>query len=164
MAPPTPIKFNNAVEYALSQIEALVKKNSNTKKSARYYAIKLFERDKKIISNFSFSGIVRDKIEHIVKVCEAELDDDGESIITNQRYECITEIACTSLKKVHREVTMSDRIDSIATNKWLALPIFVLIMFVVYYVSIVTGGFLPNGHPTLFDTWLSGGVSGLRSL
>ncbi|MDD3693384.1 MAG: ferrous iron transport protein B [Oscillospiraceae bacterium] len=163
MAPPTPIKFNNAVEYALSQIEALVKKNSNTKKSARYYAIKLFERDKKIISNFSFSGIVRDKIEHIVKVCEAELDDDGESIITNQRYECITEIACTSLKKGHREVTMSDRIDSIATNKWLALPIFVLIMFVVYYVSIGSlGGFLTEWTSnTLFGTWLSGGVSGL---
>lgn len=135
-----PHVFEGSVEHAIGHIEELIE-DKVEKTSIRWFALKLFERDEKIIEVLNLSKEVVAHIkEHIVS-CENELDDDTESIITNQRYSYITKVVNKSVKKKNiSNLKISDKIDSIITNRFLALPIFTFIMFLVYYISVTTVG------------------------
>ncbi|MBR6406324.1 MAG: ferrous iron transporter B [Lachnospiraceae bacterium] len=130
--------FSGAVEHAIAHIEeALV--HDKPEERQRWYAIKVFERDEKVVAEFP-----EDKIAHVeedIKKAEQELDDDSESIITNERYVYIAELLKgVYSKKSAGKLTVSDKIDKIVTNRWLGLPIFALVMFLVYYIAMVTVG------------------------
>lgn len=134
----TPVHtFGAEVESALSAIEALLDMEI-PEVQRRFYAIKLFERDEKIKALMKYVPDVA----HIIEKAEKALDDDSESIITNERYVYIASIIEKCCKRSHGtgKMTMSDKIDRIVTNRFAALPIFALIMFIVYYVSISTVG------------------------
>ncbi len=109
---------------------------------SRWYAIKLFERDEKVLKELNLSQGVQAQIEKTIAACEAEMDDDAESIITNQRYAYINRLVslCVRKGKAKGSLTVSDKIDRIVTNRVLALPIFAVIMFLVYYISVTTIG------------------------
>ena len=142
-------KFDSAVEEKLDQIEAMLPSDIAVEQR-RFYAIKLFERDDKI------SGLMSSvpNVETIIDQSEKELDDDAESIITNERYQFITSIIDDCYKKhSHDQLSVSDKIDRIVTNRWLALPIFAVVMFVVYYISVTTVG-------TWATDWANEGVFG----
>ena len=131
--------FSGPVEHAIAHIEELLLHDME-ERYQRWYAIKLFERDDKIQRKL---GVPQDKLDHIendIKSCEKELDDDAESIITAERYDYIGKIIGTVVKKHKTSDTLSDKIDRIVTNRILALPIFVAVMFVVYYFSVTTVG------------------------
>ncbi|MBO5287109.1 MAG: ferrous iron transport protein B [Clostridia bacterium] len=130
--------LSSKVESAICEIEALVKDNEHND-FPRWNAVKLFERDDKVISALCLNGDTLDKIEGIVAGIEKDLDDDCESIITNDRYNYITGITRKLYVKVSKE-SISEKIDKIVTNKFLALPIFVVVMFLVYTISIGTVG------------------------
>ena len=131
-------KKGQKVEFKFSDdVEQVIEKISNTSsvassKNKRWTSIKLFERDEKLLETFSFSGDDKSVIENMIEEVENKLDDDSESIITNERYEVITKIVSSAVDKVKMTMTLSDRIDSIVTNRILALPIFVGIMWLVY--------------------------------
>ena len=109
--------------------------------SQRWYAVKIFERDEKLCEKLGISKEVLDHIERDIKRCEDELDDDAESIITNERYTYIASIIGSCyIKKSAGKLSTTDRIDSIVTNKWLGLPIFAVVMWAIYYISMVTVG------------------------
>ncbi|MBF1050682.1 MAG: ferrous iron transport protein B [Peptostreptococcaceae bacterium] len=139
-------KKGQKVEFKFSDdVEQVIEKISNTSsvsssKNKRWTSIKLFERDEKLLETFSFSGDDRSVIENMIEEVENKLDDDSESIITNERYEVITKIVSSAVDKVKMTMTLSDRIDSIVTNRILALPIFVGIMWLVYYITVGTVG------------------------
>ena len=133
-------RFEGCVEHALAHIEEAVVHDLPAEQH-RWYSVKLFERDEKVIKAL---GISEEKIAHIesdIKSCEDELDDDSESIITAERYKYIESIIkkCVT-KKARSNLTTSDKIDRVVTNRWLALPIFAVVMWLVYYVSMVTVG------------------------
>lgn len=141
-------KFSSKAEGYLAQIEAMLDGVDKDKK--RFAAIKLFERDDKI------SEIIKTvpNCEDIIEKAEKDFDDDSESIITNERYTYITSIMGDCLKKANAgKPTTSDKIDSIVTNRILALPIFVVVMFLVYYISVTTVG-------TLVTDWTNDGLFG----
>ncbi|HCL4444985.1 ferrous iron transport protein B [Clostridium botulinum] len=132
--------FSNAVEKVLSDIENEIY-NHVQKEHLRWFAIKLFENDEKAIEQGNISKASKDKVKAIVSSCEDELDDDGESIITNERYNYISKIISKCVvKKNKSKLTTSDKIDKIVTNRVLGLPIFAAVMFLVYYLSISTIG------------------------
>ncbi|MCC5425191.1 ferrous iron transport protein B [Clostridium botulinum] len=132
--------FSNAVEKVLSDIENEIY-NHVQKEHLRWFAIKLFENDEKAIEQGNISKASKDKVKIIVSSCEDELDDDGESIITNERYNYISKIISKCVvKKNKSKLTTSDKIDKIVTNRVLGLPIFAAVMFLVYYLSISTIG------------------------
>ena len=139
-------KKGQKVEFKFSDdVEQVIEKISNTSsvsssKNKRWTSIKLFERDEKLLETFSFSGDDKSVIENMIEEVENKLDDDSESIITNERYEVITNIVSSAVDKVKMTMTLSDRIDSIVTNRILALPIFVGIMWLVYYITVGTVG------------------------
>lgn len=132
--------FSTEVETALGKISELIQgkiDNSNM----RWYSIKLFERDKEILKGVTFDSGLHQQIEEIIAACEEQLDDDSESIITNERYNYITNIIGQCIKiKNKSQLTLSDKIDKIVTNRIFALPIFAAVMFLVYYISITTVG------------------------
>ena len=129
-------KFNRTVEEALTEIEKMLPSQVKDEQK-RFFAIKAFERDDKIKDKVKLDSAV----ESIILKCEESMDDDSESIITNERYNYISSIIKKCYKKSNKEkLTISDKIDRVVTNRWLALPIFALIMFVVYYVSVSTVG------------------------
>lgn len=133
-------RFEGCVEHALAHIEEAVVHNLPAEQH-RWYSVKLFERDEKVIKALN---VPADKIAHIeqdIKSCEKELDDDSESIITAERYKYIESIIknCVT-KKSGKKLSVSDKIDRVVTNRWLALPIFAVVMWLVYYVSMVTVG------------------------
>ena len=132
--------FSGTVEHALAHIEEVILHDLPEGRQ-RWYAVKLFERDEKVINHLNVS---EEKIKHIendIKAAEEELDDDSESIITNERYEYISRIIGECQKKKSAgKISTSDRIDKVVTNRILGLPIFALIMFAIYYISMVTVG------------------------
>lgn len=132
--------FSKTVEHALAHIgEAAV--HGLPEEQQRFYAIKLFERDDKVLEQLHLDGAVLSHIETDIKAVEEEMDDDAESIITNERYLYIGSIIKGCLKKKSAgKMTNSDKIDRIVTNRFLGLPIFAVIMFLVYYISMVTVG------------------------
>lgn len=137
--------FSGAVEHALAHIEEAAVHNLPAHQQ-RWYAVKIFERDERVIKKLGLSEQVINHIESDIKSAEFELDDDAESIITNERYNYVSDILKNAYKK-HNEgkLTVSDKIDKIVTNRILGLPIFALIMFVVYYVSMAgLGGWMSD--------------------
>ncbi len=132
--------FSGTVEHALAHIEEAAV-HGLPEEQQRWYAIKLFERDDKVLEQLKLSEAVLSHIETDIKAAEEEMDDDGESIITNERYFYIGSIIKGCLKKKSAgKLTNSDKIDRIVTNRFLGLPIFAIIMFLVYYISMVTVG------------------------
>ena len=136
----SPHSFSGCVEHAIAHIEEAVLHDMPDEKQ-RWYAVKLFERDKKVQEALKIDKSVLDHIESDIKACEKELDDDAESIITNERYTYIASIigGCYKKKNVGK-LSTTDKIDRVVTNRWLALPIFALVMWLVYYVAMVTIG------------------------
>ena len=132
--------FSGSVEHALAHIEEATV-HDMPEEQQRWYAIKIFERDDKVLAALNIDKGVLEHIENDIKAVEAELDDDAESIITNERYVYIGEVikACYK-KKNHGGLSTSDRIDRIVTNRWLGLPIFAAVMFIVYWVAMVGVG------------------------
>ncbi|MCM1222692.1 MAG: ferrous iron transporter B [Lachnospiraceae bacterium] len=132
--------FSGTVEHALAHIEEAAV-HSMPEERQRWYAIKLFERDDKVLAEMKLDSAILAHIEKDIKAVEEELDDDAESIITNERYIYIGGIIKGCLKKKSAGMlTSSDKIDRIVTNRFLGLPIFAVIMFLVYYISMVTVG------------------------
>ncbi len=132
--------FSGPVEHALAHIEEAAVHGLPAEQQ-RWYAVKIFERDDKVLSRLNIPADTLAHIDEDIKAAEAELDDDAESIITNERYVYIADVlkACYK-KKASGQLSASDKIDKIVTNRWLGLPIFALVMFLIYYISMVTVG------------------------
>ena len=145
--------FSGAVEHAIAHIEEAVLHNM-PEDEQRWYAIKIFERDAKIIEKLNINVTTMEHIDKDIKAAEDELDDDAESIITNERYVYIAQIIKGCYKKKNAgKLSTSDKIDRIVTNRWLGLPIFAIIMFLVYYISMVTIG-------SMATDWANDGLFG----
>ncbi|MEG1994541.1 MAG: ferrous iron transport protein B, partial [Oscillospiraceae bacterium] len=135
-----PHVFEGSVEHAIAHIEETLEGRVPTD-SLRWYAIKVFERDTKVLEELQLDKQLQLHLEEHISECENELDDDAESIITNQRYSYISKITDSAIKKKNNAgLKISDKIDLIVTNRFLALPIFAVVMFLVYYISITTIG------------------------
>ena len=132
--------FSGPVEHAIAHIEEAAV-HGLPEEQQRWYAIKIFERDDKVLAKLDIPAETMAHIETDIKAAEKELDDDAESIITNERYVYIAEIIKACYKKKNAgQLSASDKIDRVVTNRWLGLPIFALVMFIVYYLSMVTVG------------------------
>lgn len=136
-----PHVFVGSVEHALAHIEESIEGKVDASK-LRWFAVKVFERDEKVLEELKLDQATLDEIEGHIADCEKEMDDDSESIITNQRYVYIKDSIGKVLtkKNPHQTLSTSDKIDKIVTNRFLALPIFALIMWFVYYISVSTIG------------------------
>ena len=145
--------FSGPVEHVIAHIEEAAV-HDMPEEQQRWYAIKIFERDEKVLEQLNLDA---DKLSHIekdIQAAETELDDDSESIITNERYVYIASVIKGCYKKAKQgSLSTSDKIDKVVTNRWLALPIFAVVMFIVYYVSVTTVG----GWAT---DWANDGVFG----
>ena len=132
--------FSGPVEHAIAHIEEAAVHNM-PEEQQRWYAVKIFERDDKVLAKMNIPAETLSHIEEDIKAAEKELDDDAESIITNERYVYIAEIikACYKKKKTG-QLSASDKIDKIVTNRWLGLPIFAVVMFLVYWIAMVAVG------------------------
>ena len=154
--------FCDKVEEALSEIEALIE-GKVPEVTSRWYAVKLFERDEKVLEQLNL-GAIGQSVEEVVRACENMMDDDAESIITNERYEYITKTVKNSVKKKRVGMTASDKIDQIVTNRILALPIFVVVMAVVYWIAMGPfGSFLTDWTNDTFGGWLTDGAAALMA-
>ena len=132
--------FSGPVEHALAHIEEAAVHNMPAEQQ-RWYAVKIFERDDKVLAQMQIPAETMAHIEQDIKAAEAELDDDAESIITNERYVYIAQVVKGCYKKKNRGgLSTSDKIDRIVTNRWLGLPIFAAVMFLVYWVAMVAVG------------------------
>ena len=131
--------FSANVEQAISKMEALVPADISAELK-RWYAIKMIERDSVVLERLHLSAGDAAKAEEITKALEVEYDDDSESLITNERYEYITKMLKGCLKKSGNRLTTSDKVDKIVTNRWLGIPIFLAVMWVIYYISVTTVG------------------------
>jgi len=132
--------FSGPVEHALAHIEEAVV-HEMPEDQQRWYAIKVFERDEKVLEQLKLDGTRMAHVEQDIQAAEKELDDDAESIITNERYLYIAEVIKGCYKKANRgDLTTSDKIDKVVTNRWLGLPIFAGIMFLVYWIAMVGVG------------------------
>ena len=132
--------FSGPVEHAIAHIEEAVLHDKPAAQQ-RWYAIKIFERDDKVLEQLQIPADVMQHIETDIKAAEAELDDDAESIITNERYVYIAQVIKSCYKKKSAgKLSASDKIDKIVTNRWLGLPIFAAVMFIVYWVAMVGVG------------------------
>lgn len=163
-----PHVFDGSVEHALAHIEESVSSFVD-KNNLRWYAIKLFERDEKVIGELNLDDALMKHLDMHIQDCEKEMDDDAESIITNQRYAYIQKVVDDAVhqKRARGNMTLSDRIDRVVTNRWLALPIFACVMFLMYYISISTlGGWLTDWtNDTLFGTWITNAANaGLKAI
>jgi len=153
-------RFDGCVEHALAHIEEAIAGRVD-ESMERWYAVKLFERDEKVRESLDLDPALIRHIEEDIVSCETEMDDDAESIITGERYNYIGNIIEDCYKKrVKKTMSMSDKIDSIVTNRFLALPIFAAVMFLVYYVSVTTVGTLLTDwtNDTLFGAWIIPGA------
>ena len=145
--------FSGVVEHAIAHIEEAAV-HTMPAEQQRWYAIKIFERDEKVMEQLKLDPTVMGHIEQDIAAAEKELDDDAESIITNERYVYISSILKSSYTKKNKgKLSTSDKIDKVVTNRWLALPIFAVVMFIVYFVSVTTVG----GWAT---DWANDGVFG----
>ncbi len=146
-------KFCGCVEHAVAHIEEAFL-HDIPEEQQRWYAIKLFERDEKVQEMMQLPDDVKTHIDGDIKAAEKEMDDDSESIITNERYIYIASVIKGCLKKKNKGgLSISDKIDRVVTNRWLALPIFAVVMIIVYYVSVTSVG-------TIFTDWANDGVFG----
>ncbi len=144
--------FSDSVESAIAHIEEIAGDNLPQERK-RWYAIKIFEHDEKVMQSINISSETMKLVEEDISKAEKQFDDDAESVITNERYEFIANTLKGCYKKRKTGMTTSDKIDRIVTNRWLALPIFAVIMFCVYFISVTTvGGILTD--------WMNDGVFG----
>lgn len=158
-----PAQFDPRVEKAIQDIQACIKGLAE-EKLLRWYAVKVFERDGKVLESLKIDAAQKSRIEAVISECERELDDDAESIITNERYNYIARIVRDCVKKAARKdnMTVSDRVDRIVTNRILGLPIFGLIMFLIY--AIAMGGWQVSigtratdfANDVIFGEWVPG--------
>ena len=154
-------EFTKTVEEALDHIAKAVHGQVPVAHE-RWYAVKLFERDERVMAQCNFSAQTKDALETAIASVEKELDDDSESIITNERYAYIAKLMKNCVHKKRSGLSMSDKIDRVVTNRWLALPIFVVIMFAVYYITVTTIGTIVTDfmNDTLFGEWIQPTVGG----
>lgn len=159
-----PHVFTGSVEHAIAHIEESIS-DKVSKQNLRWYAIKVFERDSRVMDELSLDASMHDHLEQHIVDCEKELDDDAESIITNQRYAYINGVVEKAVKKkaAKHSLSVSDKIDQIVTNRILALPIFALVMFIVYWVAMGPfGSFLTDWtNDVLGGEWLTDGSRAL---
>ncbi len=159
-----PHVFTGSVEHAIAHIEESIQGKVEPR-FLRWYAVKLFERDEKVLEELKLDKALVEHIDEHIRDCETEMDDDAESIITNQRYAYINTVVHKAVKKKARKdnLTVSDKIDQIVTNRVLALPIFAVIMCVVYYIAVSSlGGIVTDWtNDTLFGAWIQPGVQTL---
>ena len=132
-------KFSEEIEKSLSVISSVIK-GKTEEKNERWYTVKVLERDSRINEELSLTSEEKDKVEFIISTLEKEEDDEGESIITNERYSYITKLIEVCYRKKSSGLSTTDKIDRVVTDRWLALPIFALVMWLVYYVSVTTIG------------------------
>lgn len=154
--------FSGCAEHAIAHIEEAVL-HDLPEEQQRWYAIKIFERDEKVLEKLNIPEKVKSHIEKDIEAAETEMDDDSESIITNERYIYIASVIKGCYKKKNKGgLTVSDKIDRVVTNRFLALPIFAVIMFIVYYVSITTVGAWCTDwtNDVLFGEWIPDAVNG----
>ena len=137
--PSKQMEFPKAVEKAVNEIESLVPANISDE-NKRWYAVKLLERDSKVKEGLNLPASAQSRIEEIASKLEKAEDDDTESIVTDGRYQYIQKVVSANVKRSGNKMTVSDKIDRIVTNRILGLPIFILTMFIVYYVSVTTVG------------------------
>lgn len=159
-----PHVFTGSVEHAIAHIEESIQGKVDDR-FLRWYAIKIFERDSKVLSELNLSAELKSHLEAHITDCEKELDDDAESIITNQRYAYINGVVNKAVKRqrAKHDLTSSDKIDRVVTNRILALPIFAVIMFAVYWVAMGPfGSFLTDWtNDVLGAAWLQEGSRAL---
>ncbi|MDD3305705.1 MAG: ferrous iron transport protein B [Acetobacterium sp.] len=160
---PRPLQlFSSEVEETLQQIEVIIQENKVVD-NANFYAIKLFERDEKVLEQLKLSEPNLEKITTLIEACEKIMDDDSESIITYERYQTISRIVSDTIKKkASTGMTTSDKIDRVVTNRFLALPIFAGIMFLMYFVSVSTVGAWVTDwtNDVLFGEIITPGIEG----
>ena len=145
--------FEGSVEHAIAHIEEACV-HDMPEEQQRWYAVKIFERDEKVIEKLGLDEATKNHIENDIKAVEEEYDDDAESIITNERYLYIGKIIYGVYKNKQKgQLSTSDKIDKVVTNRWLGLPIFIIVMFLVYYISMV-------GVGKLATDWMNDGVFG----
>lgn len=154
-------QFDAGVEETLRYIGTLIA-GQVPGKSARWYAVKLFERDERVLEKLALSEEIRERLEEAVCACEKQLDDDSEGIITGERYAYIARVMEKCVHKKSSGMTVSDRIDQVVTNRFLALPIFAAVMFIVYYISVTTVGSIATDfmNDALFGEWVQPAVRG----
>lgn len=180
-APKLPPVFHGPVEHALAHIEEAMDHRRGQELhhhhargvihegpmveglQARWYAVKLFERDEGVQRALQLSANTEERVAEAIRACEEQLDDDAESIITNQRYAYIQGLMaeCVQKGRPRGSLSQSDRVDRIVTNRWLGFPIFIAVMFLVYYVSVTTVGTIVTDftNDKLFGEWIVGGLS-----
>lgn len=148
-------QFSKQTEEALSQIQTTITEAVRGKQQqGRWYAVKAFERDEQALAEAALTPAQKQKIEAVINQAETKMEDDSESIITNERYDLIGQMVSKCIKKAcSRKLSTSDKIDRIVTNRWLALPVFAVVMWIVYAVSISTVG-------TWATDWVNDGLFG----
>ena len=157
--------FSSRVEKALQEIMDLIG-GVVPGESLRWYAVKFFERDEKVLERFQMGEDLKSRLDGIIQAVETELDDDSESIITNERYEYIARVVSGCVKKSRRGMSASDKIDRIVTNRILALPIFAAVMYLVYAISMgnlpFSIGSMATGwtNDVLFGAWVPDALNG----
>lgn len=157
--------FSSRVEQALQEIMDLIG-GVVPGESLRWYAVKFFERDEKVLERFQMGEDLKSRLDGIIQAVETELDDDSESIITNERYEYIARVVSGCVKKSRRGMSASDKIDRIVTNRILALPIFAAVMYLVYAISMgnlpFSIGSMATGwtNDVLFGAWVPDALNG----
>ena len=160
-------KFEGCVEHAIAHIEEAISGHVD-ESMERWYAVKLFERDEKVRESLNLAKELLDHIEEDIVSFEKEMEDDAESIITGERYNYIGSMIEDCYKKrVKKQMSVSDKIDSVVTNRFFALPIFAAVMFIVYYVSVTTVGTILTDwtNDTLFGEWIiPAAQTGLESI
>ena len=163
-----PHVFTGSVEHAIAHIEESIAGKVDAR-NLRWYAIKVFERDEKVLADLNLDASLKKHLEEHIQDCEKELDDDAESIITNQRYAYINKVVEKAVKKkaALHSLSTSDKIDKIVTNRILALPIFALVMVVVYWIAmgpfgtfltdwtndVLGGAWMTEGSRSLLESW-----------
>ncbi len=147
------IKFDEKTEKAIADAEAVLPQNACRPEQRRWFSVKLLENDNKVVEKLTLSSEDNNKLSAIRNELEQANDDEVESVITNARYEFITDVMKKAVVKEKKALSTSDKIDKIVTNRILALPIFAIVMMIVYYISVTTAG-------TIFTDWANDGVFG----
>ncbi len=150
--------YKKNIHNCLQEIASLIKQEIPSLDNLQWYSVRLFDRDDKILKELALSESIREKIEQLILVCEEAEEDDSECILVNERYHFIENMVGQIMNKKPKTLTTSDKIDKIVTNKWLALPIFFMIMWFIYYVSISTIGDYTIVWVENICSWIESGV------
>ncbi|MFT8317626.1 MAG: ferrous iron transport protein B [Sporolactobacillus sp.] len=152
--------YSAPIESVLDKIADQIKDNVDPER-LRWYAVKLFERDERVLAELALPEDARTRLENLTAAAEKDTGDDSETIITNERYDYITELVGKCQHKAAQTMTTSDKIDRIVTNRFLSLPIFVAIIWLIYYISVTSvGTFVTDWtNDTLFGSWITNGAT-----